>query len=298
MSDFEKRYKEYIEKTDAALRDCFNRKFDSPDNIVSAMQYSLFAGGKRLRPAIMLATISSLGGDEKDGLKLACALEMIHTYSLIHDDLPAMDNDSMRRGKPTSHIVYGEDIAILAGDALLNFAMETALAGVPLDREKVFRYVRAMQKLFHEAGVNGMIGGQTGDLLIEGAPTVNIEKLKYVYAHKTGALIEAAVLCGAIVAGAPQQTLNTLKDYAQAIGLAFQIVDDILDVMGDEDTLGKPIGSDKKNEKTTYASLFGLASARERVGELRRDAYNALEQVEIDTTFLKDMVDFVCDRAY
>lgn len=298
MNDYDAQYANYAQIVEEALVRCFECKFDSPDNIVSAMKYSLFAGGKRLRPILMLATCDMLGGDLEDAVRPACALEMIHTYSLIHDDLPAMDNDDLRRGKPTNHIVYGEDIAILAGDALLNYAMETMLSKMPESPEKMAVLFAVMKKLFYAAGVNGMIGGQTGDLLCEGDVEVNEAKLAYVYAHKTGALIEAAIIGGAMIGGASEAEIDALSRYSAAIGTAFQIVDDILDIRGDEKTLGKPIGSDEKNSKATFVSMYGLASASEKLEDLRQTALNALDELDCDTQFLRDTVVFICDRVY
>ena len=298
MSDFSEKLKVMAFEVEEELMTCFREKFDSPDIIISAMKYSLFVGGKRLRPILMKETCRCLGGNPDDVVKLACAMEMIHTYSLIHDDLPAMDNDDLRRGEPTNHIVYGESTAILAGDALLNYAMETALAGVPQhETEAMARYIRAMQVLFYASGVNGMIGGQTGDILSEEDCEVTGEKLAYIHAHKTGAMIKAAVICGAIIAGAKKSELKALDRYASAVGLAFQIVDDILDVLGTEEELGKPIGSDEKNHKTTYVSLYGLESSRVRVNELLQEAEDALDSMEEDTTFLKELAEYLCVRV-
>ncbi|MEG1433002.1 polyprenyl synthetase family protein [Eubacterium sp.] len=298
MSEFSEKMKTLAAEVEEELTACFMEQFDSPDIIISAMKYSLFVGGKRLRPVLMKETCHCLGGDSQMVVKLACALEMIHTYSLIHDDLPAMDDDDLRRGEPTNHKVYGESIAILAGDALLNYAVETALAGVPnSETEAMTRYIRALQILFYASGVNGMIGGQTGDILCEEDGEVTEEKLAYIHAHKTGALIKASVLCGAVIAGAKQSELAALEDYADAIGLAFQIVDDILDVTGTEESLGKPIGSDEKNHKTTFVSLYGLASSEVKVGELEVRALKALDCLDHDTTFLRELATYICTRA-
>ena len=285
---------EKVSQVDTALSACFEEKFDTPDIIISAMKYSLFAGGKRLRPVLMVETCQALGGDVEKVMPLACAIEMIHTYSLIHDDLPAMDNDDLRRGKPTNHKVYGESMAILAGDALLNYAFETAVSGIPAEDNA--GYLKALNILARAAGVNGMIGGQTGDILCEGEKDVSEDKLMYIHAHKTGALLEAAVLCGGAVAGMKPDEEEALKDYSKAIGLAFQIVDDILDVTGDEKTLGKPIGRDAKNEKTTFVTLYGMASSEEKVESLYHKALDALDKVGGDVTFLKEMADYICHR--
>lgn len=280
---------------DQALLTCFDRKFDTPDIIISAIKYSLFAGGKRLRPVLMTETCSALGGDVNQVIPLACAIEMIHTYSLIHDDLPAMDNDDLRRGKPTNHKVYGENMAILAGDALLNYAMETALEGFPTNRHQG-GYLRAFRYLARAAGINGMIGGQTGDILCEGDNEVTEEKLYYIHDHKTGALLKAAVLCGGYVAEMNETEAEALEIYSDRIGLAFQIVDDILDIKGDEKTLGKPVGSDAKNQKTTFVSLYGMQSSEEKIRELEKQALEALERIDKNTDFLKAVASYICRR--
>jgi len=298
MSDFKEKLGNLASDFEGDLLACFNRPFDAPDNIVSAMKYSLFAGGKRIRPVMMMETCREFGGDVKDVKPLACAIEMIHTYSLIHDDLPAMDDDDLRRGKPTNHMVYGEDVAILAGDALLNYATEVALEGIrDLPADKRDQGIRAMFVLMESAGVNGMIGGQTGDLLCENDAEINEEKLKYVHLHKTAALLSAAALCGAIMAGASDNTIRFLSVYGLNMGMAFQIADDILDIVGDTDEMGKPVGSDAKNHKSTFVSLYGMASAQEKLREYRKRAMNALGKIQEDTTFLEELTDFICNQV-
>ncbi|MEG1105291.1 MAG: polyprenyl synthetase family protein [Eubacterium sp.] len=296
MTNFKEELQNKVDMTDEELNFYFEKKFDTPDIIVSAMKYSLFAGGKRLRPILMKETCHSMGGNMEMIIPLACAIEMIHTYSLIHDDLPAMDNDDLRRGKPTNHKVYGENIAILAGDALLNYAIETAISGIPINNiYDAPYYVEALKYLFEASGVNGMIGGQTGDLLSEDE-AINEEKMYYIHAHKTGALLKASVLCGGFVAKATGEEIKALEVYSEKIGLAFQIVDDILDVTGDEKTLGKPIGSDEKNHKSTFVSLYGMASSQEKVKELEILALDVLKTIKYDTTFLEDMAKYICHR--
>jgi geranylgeranyl diphosphate synthase type II len=299
MSDIPKRLKDLGKGIEDELMGCFERQFDSPDIIVSAMKYSIFAGGKRLRPILLRETCRIMGGDGEYAAPLSWAIEMIHTYSLIHDDLPAMDDDDFRRGEPTNHKVYGENIAILAGDALLNFAMETALNGMPGPQDPMlYAYCRAMQVLFSASGVDGMIGGQTGDILCEADGRVTEEKLDYIHRHKTGALLKAAVVCGGLVADAQDDELEALAVFGERIGLAFQIVDDILDVMGNEEELGKPIGSDEKNHKSTFVSLYGLVSSQEKVKELRLQALEALDSLKgHDTSFLRELTDFICFRV-
>lgn len=294
--DFSTEMKARADQVEKDLEACFTQKFDAPDIIVSAMKYSLFAGGKRLRPVLMKAVCEILGGSEERIRPLSSAMEMIHTMSLVHDDLPAMDNDELRRGKPTNHVVYGEDIAILAGDALLNFAMETAILGLPTaGGAKVLPYAKAMNAVFQAAGVNGMIGGQTADLINEGMK-ISEEQLYYIHEHKTAALLKASVLAGAYVAEADEATLEALSTYSDKIGLSFQIVDDILDVTGSEEELGKPIGSDEKNAKTTFVTLYGMESSRVKVAELEAEALAALDQVSGDTTFLEEMARYISGR--
>lgn len=295
--EFKDELKRRSELVEQDLEFYFDRKFDAPDIIVSAMKYSLFAGGKRLRPILTKAVCEMLGGDERAVAPLAAALEMIHTYSLIHDDMPAMDNDDYRRGKPTNHKVYGEDMAILAGDALLNYAMEVAIGGVPEGTPAdAFAYLKAMSVIFHASGVDGMVGGQTADIINEGEE-IDEAQLLYIHAHKTGALLKAAVLAGAYAAKADDDTLDALALYAEKIGLAFQVVDDILDVEGDEADLGKPVGSDKKNEKTTFVTLYGIASSKEKVADLKKEALSALSVIERDTSFLEEIAVYICNRS-
>jgi len=292
------RINEDAAKTEKLMAQYFNRKFDAPDIVVSAMQYSLFAGGKRLRPVLMMETCKGLGGNVDEVMPLACAIEMIHTYSLIHDDLPAMDNDDLRRGKPTNHKVYGENIAILAGDALLNYAFEVAIEGIPFQHIAVLNnYIKALGELSKASGVNGMIGGQTGDILSEEV-RIDEAKMYYIIEHKTGALIKAAVLCGAHVAGATSQEILALTHYSEKIGMAFQILDDILDVVGDENKTGKPSGSDEKNHKTTFVSLYGIKSAKVKLSELEAEANEALAQIQYNTEFLSEIAHFICNRDF
>ena len=278
---------------------CFEKPFDAPAIIVSAMKYSLFAGGKRIRPVLMRKTCELFGGDVENVRALSCAIEMIHTYSLIHDDLPAMDDDDLRRGQPSNHKVYGEDIAILAGDALLNYAVETAVDGLQrLPAQQQSNGIQALKILMQASGVGGLIGGQVGDVLAEDDDEMNAEKLKYIHSHKTGAMLTAALLCGAVMANADSESLEWMRQYGEAIGTAFQIVDDILDITSDTEVLGKPVGSDQEEHKTTMVSLYGLKSAQEKVEEYHRTAIEALSNLSIDTSFYIQMADFVCNRVY
>ncbi|HIY21465.1 MAG TPA: polyprenyl synthetase family protein [Candidatus Flavonifractor merdigallinarum] len=254
------------------LRNCFRGR-DPHADLYDAMQYSLLAGGKRLRPVLLLETCRMCGGEADKVLPFACAIEMLHTYSLIHDDLPAMDNDDLRRGRPTNHKVYGEATAILAGDALLTAAFETMLEqGGDLPPERV---LAAAACLGRAAGARGMVGGQALDMAGEGH-ALSLSDVEELQRLKTGALIAAAVEMGCILAGGSADDRAAVVRYAQKLGLAFQIRDDMLDVAGDEQTLGKPIGSDAENEKTTFVTLKGLERCQELVEELTGEAQQAL----------------------
>lgn len=262
------------------------------DKIIEAVKYSTFSGGKRLRPALMMEFCRICGGDMEAVLPFACALEMIHTYSLIHDDLPCMDNDDFRRGKPTNHKVYGEAIAVLAGDALLNLAFETVLNPNNLNLLPAETVLSISYELSRAAGVDGMIGGQVLDMEAEEKP-IPIDALKTLQSLKTGALIEAAAKIGCMLSGAEKPLLDAANDYAKCIGLAFQIQDDILDVEGDAEVLGKPTGSDAACGKTTYPSLLGLEACKEMVSNLTNQAIEALSLFE-DKDFL---VELACSLA-
>lgn len=237
-----------------------------PEKIYEAMRYSLLAGGKRLRPILCLATCELVGGTVEMAMPTACALEMIHTMSLIHDDLPAMDNDDYRRGKLTNHKVYGEDIAILAGDGLLTYAFEYIAAqtqNVPAGR-----VLQVIARLAKAVGASGLVGGQVVDLESEGQSNIQEETLNFIHTHKTGALLEACVVCGGILAGATDADQERLSHYAKNIGLAFQIVDDILDITATQEELGKTAGKDLQAQKATYPSLWGLEASKAKAQQL------------------------------
>ena len=247
-----------------------------PETINEAMRYSLLAGGKRIRPLLCLAACQLVGGDEEVALPTACALEMIHTRSLIHDDLPSMDNDDFRRGKPTCHKVYGEEIAILAGDALLSRSFEyIARATKGASAERVLRVIADVGKA---VGSEGLVAGQVVDIQMEGngGAGAGLETLQYIHAHKTGALLEAAVVAGAVLGGADEAQVARLGRYAQAIGLSFQVVDDILDVTATSEELGKTAGKDQAVNKATYPSLLGLEESRKIVDRLTASAKQEL----------------------
>ena len=267
------------------------RESSGLDVMLDAMGYSLENGGKRIRPVLTLEFCRVCGGDYKTAIPFALALEMIHTYSLIHDDLPCMDNDDMRRGKPSNHKVYGEANALLAGDGLLTLAFETALsADVDADKK-----AKAALELAKAAGVSGMIGGQVMDLANE-QKTASLDEIILTEKLKTGALIKVAAVMGCIVAGATEEQINAAQTYCENIGLAFQIVDDILDVTGDEVTLGKPIGSDSENGKSTFVSLLGLEKSAEYARELTANAKSALNIFGDEGDFLSELADKLSER--
>ena len=262
--------------------------------VLEAMNYSVSAGGKRLRPMLMLETYRMFGGTSKVIEPFMAAIEMIHTYSLIHDDLPAMDNDEYRRGRKTTHVVYGEAMAILAGDALLNYAFETAASAFVLDEGNP-AIGKAFMILASKAGVYGMIGGQVVDVESEGKE-IDADTLKFIHIHKTSALLESAMLIGAVLAGASEQQQRTVELAARELGLAFQIRDDILDVTGNTDELGKPVGSDEKNHKNTYVALEGLEKAKEDVKRYSESAIDRLKSLPVRNEFLYELIEELIDR--
>lgn len=283
----------YIEKL---LKEYMPKEEGYQKTIMKAMNYSLSAGGKRLRPILTLEACKSVGGDYKDAIPFAMAIEMIHTYSLIHDDLPALDNDDLRRGRKTNHIVFGEDMAILAGDALLNYAFEVMLLG-SMNKENPNKYLNAMYEIASAAGINGMIGGQVVDVQSENKK-ISKEKLDYIHNNKTAAIMIGCMRAGAIIGNANDNELKNITKYAKNIGLAFQIVDDILDIVGDESKLGKKVGSDIDNNKSTYPSLIGLDESKEEANRLIKEAKEALNQISNETEFLSGLADYIVDREY
>lgn len=270
---------------------------ECPQRVVyESMKYSLMAGGKRIRPILFLKMCSAMGGcDLGRAMDFALAIEMIHTYSLIHDDLPAMDNDDFRRGKPTNHKVYGEDIAILAGDGLLNLAYEKMIEVAMAAEDKV-RYMKAMNVMAKASGVEGMIGGQVADIISERSH-MDENLLYYIHENKTSKLIEASLLAGAIIGGAAESELEIVSDYGRAIGNLFQIRDDILDKIGDSEKLGKSTGIDERNEKLTYVSLFGLEESIRITENLADKAVSCLDLMEgKDTEFFKELARYLVCR--
>ena len=278
-------YDKYLNKVNDKLHEFLDSK---EGRIYDACRYSLYAGGKRIRPVLTLASCNALGGRENEALTLGCSLEMIHTYSLIHDDLPCMDNDDLRRGNPTSHKVFGEATAVLAGDAFLNMACETVVSA-DFDEKLT---VKALRILFNASGCSGMIGGQMLDMEGETRP-LSEEELVLLHQMKTGALINAAVSLGAVCADKDECILS---EYSSALGLAFQIKDDILDVEGNSKILGKSTCSDLKNGKTTFVSLYGMDEAKKRLRDETEKALAAIEFLGSRGEFLKDMALYLLTR--
>lgn len=268
---------------------------EGPQRIVTeAMNYSILAGGKRLRPMLMQETYRLFGGKSRVVEPFMAAIEMIHTYSLVHDDLPAMDNDEYRRGKKTTHAAYGEAFGILAGDGLLNYAFETALTAFEIEPENR-NIARGLKILAGKAGIYGMIGGQTVDIAYSGK-ALDAKTLSFIYRLKTGALLEAAMVTGAVLAGATRNEQKQVEQVAADLGMAFQIKDDILDVTSSQEVLGKPVGSDEKNQKTTYVTLFGLKQAEEEVEALSERAVSRLDGLVVKNEFLVRLMRYLIHR--
>ncbi len=290
--DFQQRIKEYCSLIENRLSEILDRKGCLQQVVFDAMNYSISAGGKRIRPVLLLEFCRICGGDIYNALDFACALEMIHTYSLIHDDLPCMDNDDYRRGKPSCHIAFGEANALLAGDALLNLAFETMLnsnANISAEAK-----INAAKNIATCSGVDGMIGGQAIDLSNEGN-SISLEILLRLYRDKTAMLLKAATVSGAILGGADDVQIAAAEEFAINLGLAFQIVDDVLDYTGDSAVLGKPIGSDEKNNKSTYVSFFGIEGAKKEAEKLTNCALDSLKSFD-DTEFLEELSLMLCKR--
>ena len=266
--------------------------------VMEAVNYSVTAGGKRLRPVIMKESFLLFGGSGEVIEPFMAALEMIHNYSLVHDDLPAMDNDEYRRGRETTWKVYGDGMAVLAGDGLLNLAYETAALSFDMakDTEDIKRAARALKILGRKAGIYGMIGGQTADLEAESDREISWERLLFIHENKTAALIQAALMIGAVLAGAGEKEIAAMESAASNIGIAFQIQDDILDVTGTEEVLGKPVGSDERNHKLTYVSLYGLEKAKKEVKRMSETALTILSSFENRNEFLEELVKMLITR--
>ena len=289
MKELWKKRQELVER---ALQEELANTAILDEKLRESMAYSLMAGGKRLRPILLMAAADAVGVDGTRFLPVACALEMIHTYSLIHDDLPAMDNDELRRGKPTNHVVYGEGTAILAGDALLTLAFTVILRQKDVSAEALLRVV---DEISRAAGTEGMVGGQMLDLEAENRQ-ISIDELRRVHMGKTGALFRAALRSGAILAGAAEDQLEALTAYANHFGLAFQITDDILDVIGTAEEIGKPVGSDEKNHKSTYVSLTSLEDAQDLARRTVQEAESDLYIFGERAAFLRELVGYLVNR--
>lgn len=289
-----KPFERYIPVIENKLNELLPESGERYSSAVNAMRYSLLSGGKRIRPILLLEFYSLFGGRAEGALNFAAAIEMIHTYSLIHDDLPCMDNDDMRRGRPSCHKAFGYDTALLAGDALLTHAFFAAANAVDIPPERVSR---AISVLAQKAGIYGMVGGQVMDLDFE-KNGANGEELTAMYIKKTSCLLEAAAMCGAVLAGADEETVKKTEEYAENLGFAFQITDDILDCTADEKTLGKPIGSDEKNGKTTFVTLLGLDGAKQRAALLTKKAEDILNGFSGDTSYLKELTEYLLNRNY
>jgi len=291
ISDFEK----YLKKTKKVVEEALDLSLgpENPEILRESMRYSLLAGGKRIRPILCLASCSLAGGEPSLAVPTAVAIEMIHTMSLIHDDLPAMDNDDLRRGRPTNHKVYGDAIAILAGDALLTRAFEkVSLRSPGVDPTRLLNVIGELSLV---AGAPGLVGGQVVDLECEDKK-VDLETLEYIHLHKTGALLKACVRTGAMIAGANEKLLQALTTYAEGIGLAFQIIDDILDLTSSSEKLGKTAGKDLLADKTTYPKLLGMEESKKRAFDLVEKAKKAIEPWGSDAKYLISLADFITNR--
>lgn len=293
--DMERELTKRVEEVESIIKNYLPREEGYQKTIFQAMNYSLLAGGKRLRPILMLETYRLFGGESKVIEPFLAAIEMIHTYSLVHDDLPAMDNDEYRRGKKTTHAVYGEAMGILAGDALLNYAYETISSAFLMEPENP-GIGKAFAILAKKSGIYGMVGGQTVDVESEGEIEITRDKLDFIYRLKTSALIEASMLVGAVLAGADDAQQKLVESVAGEVGLAFQIQDDILDVTSTLEILGKPIGSDEKNQKITYVAFEGIEKSREDVKSLSMDAAKKMESLPVKNEFLSELLLYLVNR--
>ncbi|UOE54351.1 polyprenyl synthetase family protein [Bacillus sp. CMF12] len=292
LSSFSELHKQKLE---IHLKDYVN-KLKAPPEIKESMLYSLEAGGKRIRPMLLFASLAAFGEDTSKGLWTAAAIEMVHTYSLIHDDLPSMDNDDLRRGKPTNHKVFGEAFAILAGDALLTYSFQT-ITETPDEFASAETKLSLIKELSKASGAEGMVGGQAADIKGEGKQ-LGLEDLEYIHVHKTGKLLECSVVSGAILANASQETLRALSAFAYHLGLAFQIRDDILDLEGTEEIIGKPVGSDESKNKSTYPSLLTINGAKEALENHIRSAKEKLRETGLQTELLEEITDLIANRDH
>jgi len=288
--------KERCQLVDSALEKYLPNENELPSVLHKAMRYSVFAGGKRVRPILLLAACEAVGGDINNALPAACAMEMIHTYSLVHDDLPAMDNDDFRRGRPTSHKVFGEATAILAGDALLTEAFILLSNREAADSVEPGKLLQVIGEIGRCAGSRGMIGGQVVDMESEGKPEIDFATVQYIHTRKTGALIKASIRAGALLGGADQASEKALVKYGEAVGLAFQIADDILDIEGTTEEIGKDAGSDQERGKATYPSIIGLTESKRRAAELVDVALDALAGFDDKADALREIAAYIVKR--
>jgi len=292
LDAFRKEYQQLLNRELRALVE----KLDAPSVIKDSMIYSLEAGGKRIRPLLLFATLDAFGIDPKKGIPAAAAIEMIHTYSLIHDDLPSMDNDDLRRGKPTNHKVFGDAIAILAGDALLTYSFEV-INMLSDDFAPPTVKTKLIIEMAKAAGAEGMVGGQVADM--EGENKIlSLDELEYIHIHKTGKLLKFSVVAGAIMAHANESLLQNLSSFAHHLGLAFQIQDDILDLVGNQQIIGKPVGSDTVNHKSTYPQLLSLEGARAALQKQIMLSKEYLKKTDLNTIFLNEITDLVASRDH
>ncbi len=294
--DYQDEMKARVQHVNAVIRDYMPKESGFQKTLLSAMNYSIESGGKRLRPIMLECTYQMYGGMGALVAPFMAAVEMIHNSSLIHDDLPALDNDAMRRGRKTTHKVYGEAMAILAGDALMNYAYETACASFSIAKDdQVIRVAKALRVLSEKSGAFGMLGGQSCDVECEGR-VLTEGQVEFINLHKTAALLEASLMVGAILAGAPDEEVSILETVGNKTGLAFQIRDDILDLTGSEAELGKPIGSDVRNRKTTYVSLFGIRAGKDKVERLSQQAMEAFDSLSVKHEFLRCILQELATR--
>jgi geranylgeranyl diphosphate synthase type II len=292
LDAFRQEYKQLLESELRTLVE----KLNAPSILKDAMHYSLEAGGKRIRPLLLFATLDAFGVDPKKGLLAASAIEMIHTYSLIHDDLPSMDNDDLRRGKPTNHKVFGEAVAILAGDALLTYSFEV-IGKIPNEFASIDTKLKLVLEMAKAAGTEGMVGGQVADMEGEGK-ALTLKELEYIHIHKTGKILRYSVFAGALIAGANQTQMENLSAFAHHLGLAFQIRDDILDLEGNQELLGKPVGSDTVNQKSTYPQLLTMEGAKKALKNQVELSKQYLELTGLNTSLLMEITDLVASRDH
>ena len=292
--NFQDELKKRTEEIEAVLKSYLPREEGFAKTMAQAMNYSVLAGGKRLRPMLILETCRMFGGEDKLAYPFMAAMEMIHTHSLVHDDLPALDNDDYRRGRLTTHKVYGEAMGVLSGVSLLNYAYETMLRAFSMTEDSA-RVIRALRIMADRTGIHGMLGGQSVDVENDGKP-IDKATLDYIYEHKTSALLEASMMTGAVLAGADEEQTKLIGEAASAIGLAFQIQDDILDVTCTSEELGKPAHSDEKNNKVTYVTLFGIEEASAQVKKLSEKAVEILDRLNNENEFLKALVREMAER--